>query len=93
VSFDDFSQLVPELTQLRHQKLVFSKTAEFLQQPFSSWMQVLSDLTSKASLLNTDSLSWQQVIDELVTLFGYVSASTLASLSQDPSGVTSLVLG
>jgi hypothetical protein len=93
VSFVNFAQLVPDLTQLRHEALISLNKQEFLQQPFFNWMQLLIKITSRASLLNTDSLGWQQVINELVSLFGDVYRATLYDICQDPHGSTSLVLG
>jgi hypothetical protein len=93
VSFDGFAQLIPDLTELRHQALILNNKKEFLQQPFCNWTQLLTKITSKASLLNTDSLSWQQVTNELVSLYGAVDTAMLFDISQDPRSSTSLVLG
>ena len=56
-------------------------------------MQLLVEITSKASMLNTDGLSWQQIIDELVARFGTVDKGSLYEICQDPRSSTTLVLG
>ena len=56
-------------------------------------MQLLVKITSKASLLNTDGLGWQQIIDELVARFGAVDKGALFDICQNPRSSTTLVLG
>jgi hypothetical protein len=45
VLFLDFAQLVPDLTQLRHEALVTVHKQEFLQQPLCKWPQLLVKIT------------------------------------------------
>jgi len=53
-------------------------------QPVSRWGQLFQKISSSASLLNTDSLTRQQVLDEITERFGQADAHTLRQLTLEP---------
>ena len=93
VPFENFAELVTKLPQVRWRDVLEKNKTSMVRRPVVEWAGYLEKLTSEVSELKTDSMTREQVLQELANKFGPVNTMQQYQECMSPKSRTALVLG
>ena len=93
VPFEDFADLTSKLTQSRWSDVLQKNKTSMVRRPVIEWARHFEKLTSEVSELKTDSMTREQVMQELANKFGPVNTARQYEECMSPKSRTALVLG
>lgn len=62
MTFEDFTDLAVELTQIRWKDILEKNKVMMIKRPVAEWAQLLKKLSSSVSELKTDAITKQEVM-------------------------------